>query len=77
MGEIRIVGPGKTRGYPYPVCKKEFALLLAVLENSVLLMGWDSLREILTKSEKSCLQTFFISCNKKRQMTFGVGRYTT
>ena len=25
MGEIRIVGPGKTRGYPYSVCKKEFA----------------------------------------------------
>ena len=23
MGEIRITGPGKTRGYPYPVCKKE------------------------------------------------------
>ena len=22
MGEIRIVGPGKTRGYPNPVCKK-------------------------------------------------------
>ena len=22
MGEIRIVGPGKTRGYPYPVCQK-------------------------------------------------------
>ena len=22
MGGIRIVGPGKTRGYPYPVCKK-------------------------------------------------------
>ena len=22
MGEIRIVGPGTTRGYPYPVCKK-------------------------------------------------------
>ena len=22
MGEIRIFGPGKTRGYPYPVCKK-------------------------------------------------------
>ena len=22
MGEIRIVGPGKTHGYPYPVCKK-------------------------------------------------------
>ena len=23
MGEIRIVGPGKTRGYPYPVCMKQ------------------------------------------------------
>ena len=23
MGEIRIVIPGKTRGYPYPVCKKK------------------------------------------------------
>ena len=22
MGEIRIVGPGKTCGYPYPICKK-------------------------------------------------------
>ena len=22
MGEIRIVGLGKTRGYPYPICKK-------------------------------------------------------
>ena len=27
MGEIRIVGPGKTRGYPYPVCKKEFSCI--------------------------------------------------
>ena len=23
MDEIRIVGPGKTCGYPYPVCKKD------------------------------------------------------
>ena len=23
MGEIRIVGPGKKRGYPYRVCKKK------------------------------------------------------
>ena len=23
MGEIRIVGTGETRGYPYPVCKKQ------------------------------------------------------
>ena len=26
MGEIRIVGPGKTRGYPYPVCKNLFVM---------------------------------------------------
>ena len=25
MGEMRIVNPGKTRGYPYPACKKEFS----------------------------------------------------
>ena len=24
MGEIRTVGPGKTHGYPYTVCKKTF-----------------------------------------------------
>ena len=24
MGEIRFVGTGETRGYPYPVCKKRF-----------------------------------------------------
>ena len=23
MGEIRFVGTGETRGYPYPVCKKK------------------------------------------------------
>ena len=27
MGEIRIVGPGKTRGYPYPVCKKRIIIV--------------------------------------------------
>ena len=26
MGEIRFVGTGETRGYPYPVCKKYFFL---------------------------------------------------
>ena len=25
MGEMRTVGPGKTHGYPYPVCKKKLA----------------------------------------------------
>ena len=26
MGEIRFVGTGETRGYPYPVCKKSEAI---------------------------------------------------
>ena len=30
MGEIRIVGPGKTRGYPYPVCKKDISNMRCV-----------------------------------------------
>ena len=30
-----------------------------------------------TKSDVSCLQTFFTSRNEKRRMTFGVGRHTT
>ena len=25
MGEIRIVSPDKTHGYPYPVCKKRIS----------------------------------------------------
>ena len=25
MGEIRFIGTGETRGYPYLVCKKRFA----------------------------------------------------
>ena len=31
MGEIRIVGPGKTRGYPYPVCKKTRVDCMSIL----------------------------------------------
>ena len=27
MGEIRFVGTGKTRGYPYLVCKKEVSYM--------------------------------------------------
>ena len=28
MSEIRVVGPGKTRGYPYPVFKKRISRAL-------------------------------------------------
>ena len=34
MGEIRIVGPGKTRGYPYPECKKRVYFVILVSEIS-------------------------------------------
>ena len=27
MGEIRVVGTGETRGYPYLVCKKEVSYM--------------------------------------------------
>ena len=33
MGEIRIVGAGKTLGYPYPVCKKEFSSTAKIEQN--------------------------------------------
>ena len=35
MGEIRIVGPGKTRGYPYPVCKKKYSMLKFAISGKV------------------------------------------
>ena len=35
MGELRIVGPGKTRGYPFSVCKKEFSSTAKYKTNSV------------------------------------------
>ena len=31
MGEIKIVGPGKTRGYPYPVCKKYLSMRISLV----------------------------------------------
>ena len=31
MGEIRIVGPGKTRGYPYPVCKNSLVSIYKII----------------------------------------------
>ena len=36
MGEIRIVGPGKTPGYPYPVRKKIFYFILSSEFNAYL-----------------------------------------
>ena len=37
MGEIRIVGPGKTRGYPYPVCKKNEYVYGSLRRRSILM----------------------------------------
>ena len=38
MGEIRIVGQGKTRGYPYLMCKKEVSSTAKIRTNSALLV---------------------------------------
>ena len=32
MCEIRFVGTGETRGYPYPVCKKKISILFKVFD---------------------------------------------
>ena len=39
MGEIRFVGPGKTRRYPYPVCKKMQvnSIQIQTRDNSIML----------------------------------------
>ena len=42
MGEIRFVGTGETRGYPYPVCKNIFSateFIYSHLVNRSLLKG--------------------------------------
>ena len=39
MGEISIVGPGKTRGYPYPVCKKTAVYNITRRPNRTLCKG--------------------------------------
>ena len=31
MGEIRFVGTGETRGYPYPVCKKRRDTIVGII----------------------------------------------
>ena len=43
MGEIRIVGPGKSCGYHYPVCKKMSVLIPSLLAvNFSMLFGCSS-----------------------------------
>ena len=49
MGEIRIVGQGKTRGYPYPVCKKSFYFIPSSEFNAYL----KQIKAILSAVKKS------------------------
>ena len=56
MGEIRIVGPGKTRGYPYPVCKKEFSSIAKTRTKCV-----SQVRNIFAKRPRHVVQTFFLA----------------
>ena len=68
MGEIRIVGPGKTRGYPYPICKKfpschGLRQLTRVFKSDVRIVKFRS---------KSLMRS-----QVKLQMTFGKVRHAT
>ena len=60
MGEIRIVGPGKTRGYPYPVCKKLFYRNLYVL-----LYEKQMLKKRMSSSQK---MAYFLSNRNTRTL---------
>ena len=63
MGEIKIVGPGKTRGYPYLVCKKyhslEFVLSFSLVPISLKLNHWITKYRNLT-SRLTFLSLFFL-----------------
>ena len=68
MGEIRFVGTGETRGYPYPVCKKKVSLVvIGTVGVRSLLYLWHSSceaepipRHLLFKSTVSS----FLRCHK-------------
>ena len=42
MGEIRFVGTGETRGYPYLVCKKKRAIPITNNEQKLFRKNHDS-----------------------------------
>ena len=67
MGEIRIVGPGKTRGYPYPVCKKES---YAIYEQQILKSGPKVIKIISCSTQLS--MKFFLLINVKMPTTVGI-----
>ena len=47
MGEIKVVRPGKTRGYPYPVCKIMCVKILCVPGTKHLVQKRCSLKAVL------------------------------
>ena len=55
--------------YYFLTYETEFVLFLAVLENSVLPMGWDSSRETLCQNTKFQKSRDFRTTTKKREMT--------
>ena len=44
MGEIRFVGTGETRGYPYLVCKKKLYLTISIA--SSIMIPCDAYRNV-------------------------------
>ena len=41
MGEIRLVGTGKTHGYPYLVCKKFVFIQVTIIHKHIILKNYD------------------------------------
>ena len=65
MGEIRIVGPGKTRGYPYPVCKKARVNSEVKIQSMFIIVSRHA-KETVCKAENDISATI----KQNRQITY-------
>ena len=71
MGEIRFVGSGETRGYPYPVCKKIGSTYILFVETRAGGFTNQLRNEILNKfSATNRPRGHFFSCSTQLSMKF-------
>ena len=62
MGEIRIVGPGKTRGYPCPVCKKSWSWASIVVQTVPGPFVYEKLNVVRRMGTQQQQQKIDVSC---------------
>ena len=68
MGEIRIVSPDKTRGYPYPVCKTIISLSRA----EIFLSGPDTsalAQKVISKCQALLYSTAYLITHNIQQIS--------